>query len=96
MKIFIDSADIDEIERAYASGVVEGVTTNPSLLKAALALHKKGAKKINLEEYLIDIITVAKNTPVSLEVTKTDFEGMVKEGMVLLQPFQSSIQQHRY
>ena len=87
MKLFIDSADIDEIERAYASGVVDGVTTNPSLLKAALVLHKKGAKKINLEEYLIDIITVAKNTPVSLEVTKTDFDGMVKEGLALYNRF---------
>ena len=87
MKLFIDSADIDEIERAYASGIVDGVTTNPSLLKSALALHKKGSKKINLEEYLIDILTIAKNTPVSLEVTKTDYEGMLKEGMALYNRF---------
>jgi transaldolase len=87
VKLFIDSADIDEIERAYASGIIDGVTTNPSLLKQALALHKKGSKKINLEEYLIDILTVAKNTPVSLEVTKTDFEGMVKEGAALYNRF---------
>ena len=46
MKIFIDSADIDEIEEAYLMGIIDGVTTNPSLIKIAAEKHKvKDMKK---------------------------------------------------
>ena len=41
MKIFIDSALIDEIQQAYDYGIVDGVTTNPSLLKKAVEQQKK-------------------------------------------------------
>ena len=71
MKIFIDSADLDEIKQFYAWGIADGVTTNPSLMKKAVDKRKKKRKKLNLKSYIIQILKIAKGTPVSLEVTKT-------------------------
>ena len=51
MKIFIDSADLDEIQQGYAWGVVDGVTTNPSLLKKAVEKRVDAGEKIDLKEY---------------------------------------------
>ena len=87
MKIFIDSAKIDEIKEAYSWGIMDGITTNPSLMKKAVdAMGKKG-KRISLESYIKKILRVAKGTPVSLEVTTTDYESMVKEGKTLFKKF---------
>lgn len=83
MKIFIDSADIDEIRQAYKWGVADGVTTNPSLLKKAV--NKHGAKDI--KAYLKDILEIAKGTPVSLEVTKTSADEMYKQAKRLFELF---------
>ncbi len=83
MKIFIDSADIDEIKQAYAWGIANGVTTNPSLLKKAVDKRKKLGAKINLKQYITEICKVAKGTPVSLEVTELGYEGMVKQGKAI-------------
>ena len=79
MKLFIDSAKIEEIEEAYSWGVIEGVTTNPSLMKKAVS-----GKETNLEDYIKKILKVAGKTPVSLEVTTSDYNSMVKEGKTLL------------
>lgn len=89
MKLFLDSADVEEIEKAYALGIIEGVTTNPSLLKQALEARKKGKKKLDLEEYLKELLFIAKGTPVSLEVASADYEKMVEEGLSLYQRFNS-------
>jgi len=67
MKIFIDSADLDEIKQAYEWGIADGITTNPSLMKKAVDKHKN----VNLKQYITKILKIAKNTPVSLEVTET-------------------------
>ena len=87
MKIFIDSADIDEITKAYAWGVVDGVTTNPSLLKKAVDKRVANGEKLDLKQYITKILKVAKGTPVSLEVTKIDKKGMVEQGKKLYQMF---------
>lgn len=87
MKIFIDSAQLEDIEKAYATGVIDGVTTNPSLLKKALDELKKKKKKLDLVTYLTELLMVAKGTPVSLEVTKGDADGMVEEAQVLYEKF---------
>lgn len=87
MKIFIDSADIDEIKQAYAWGIANGVTTNPSLMKKAVDRLNKEGIKIDLKEYLSNILRVAKGTPVSLEVTKTDAKGMIEQGRRLYKLF---------
>lgn len=87
MKIFIDSADLDEIKQAYAWGIVDGVTTNPSLLKKAVEKRKKEGQKINLKKYISQICRVAKGSPVSLEVTELDAEGMIKQAITLYKTF---------
>lgn len=73
MQIFIDTADIEEIRDAAAMGVIDGVTTNPSLVA------KTGRP---FKDVLIDICEVV-DGPISAEVIATDYEGMVSEGRVL-------------
>ncbi|MFH1654006.1 MAG: fructose-6-phosphate aldolase [Pseudomonadota bacterium] len=70
MKIFIDTADINEIKEANAMGVIDGVTTNPSLIAKTGRDFKSVVKDIDNE---ID-------GPISLETTALDASGMVKEG----------------
>jgi transaldolase len=70
MKFFIDTANIDEIKEAAALGVLDGVTTNPSLV----AKEGKDFRK------LLDEILKIVDGPVSAEVISTDYEGIVKEG----------------
>lgn len=70
MKFFIDTANIDEIREAAALGVLDGVTTNPSLV----AKEGKDFRK------LLDEILKIVDGPVSAEVISTDYEGIVKEG----------------
>ncbi|HHH77631.1 MAG TPA: transaldolase, partial [Thermoplasmatales archaeon] len=65
MKIFIDTADIDEIKEAYSWGIVDGVTTNPSLIKKAVDKLKAGGKEVTMEDYIGDIC-LAVDGPVSL------------------------------
>lgn len=73
MKIFIDSADINEIKEANAMGVIDGVTTNPSLVAKTGKDFKTVVKEIVTE---ID-------GPISLEVTSTDSKGMLEEAKKL-------------
>ena len=69
MKIFIDTANIDEIKEASKMGMVDGVTTNPSLIA------KEGR---DFEEVIKEICEIV-DGPISAEVISTDAEGMVKE-----------------
>ncbi|MFC2162111.1 transaldolase family protein [Candidatus Altiarchaeota archaeon] len=87
MKIFIDSADIDEIRKAYEWGVADGVTTNPSLMKKAVDKRVATGSDLDLKTYISDILSVAEGTPVSLEVTRNDADGMLTEGMKLYELF---------
>ena len=73
MKFFVDTADIKEIEELAGSGLVDGVTTNPSLIA------KSGRK---IAEVIAEICKVVEG-PVSAEVTAVDFDGMMKEGEYL-------------
>ena len=73
MKFFIDSADIGEIKELSSYGLVDGVTTNPSLIA------KSGR---NFLEVIKEICAVVSG-PVSAEVAATDYETMIKEGEVL-------------
>lgn len=70
MKFFIDSADINEIKELNQYGLVDGVTTNPSLIA------KSGRDFLEVIAEICKII----DGPVSAEVAATDFENMVKEG----------------
>jgi transaldolase len=73
MKFFIDSANIDEIREAASLGILDGVTTNPSLVA------KEG---MNFRQLLDEILTIV-DGPVSAEVVSTDMEGILKEGREL-------------
>ncbi len=73
MKFFIDTADIDEITALAETGLVDGVTTNPSLAA------KTGRKFTDL----VGEICKAVSGPVSAEVTALDYETMMKEAAVL-------------
>ncbi|MBW1968204.1 MAG: fructose-6-phosphate aldolase [Deltaproteobacteria bacterium] len=73
MKFFIDTANIDEIKEAHSMGMVDGVTTNPSLIA------KEGR---DFEEIIKEICEIV-NGPISAEVISIDVEGMVKEAREL-------------
>jgi transaldolase len=87
MKIFIDSAKLNEIKEAYSTGIINGVTTNPSLIKKAVDQLKKDGKKLDMTLYIKKILRVAKGTPVSFEVTEVSYEGIVKQGLRLYKKF---------
>jgi transaldolase len=70
MKLFVDTGSIKEIETIAALGILDGVTTNPSLLAKEPGDFRQNLKKI------CDIV----QGPVSGEVTATDFAGMMREG----------------
>jgi len=75
MKIFLDTADLDEIRRAADANLIDGITTNPSLV--AKVAGKRDPKEIYLE------ICEAVDGPVSLEVVGLDRDTMVSEGKKL-------------
>lgn len=82
MKFFIDTANLDEIREAHDMGVLDGVTTNPSLMA------KEGISgDENIIQHYRDICEIVSGD-VSAEVISTDFEGIVKEGeqLAALQP----------
>ena len=73
MKFFIDTADVNEIKEAHALGLVDGVTTNPSLIA-------KSGRKF---EDVIKEITGIVDGPISAEVIALDHAGMIKEAKAL-------------
>ncbi len=87
MKIFVDSAKLDEIEEAYSCGALDGVTTNPSLIKKTVDNLKANGENIDMIGYIKRILTAAKGTPVSLEVTELTHKGMVEQGKRLFDMF---------
>jgi transaldolase len=77
MKFFIDTANLTQIKEAQDLGVLDGVTTNPSLMA------KEGIKgEKNILKHYVDICKIV-DGDVSAEVISTDFAGMVKEGEAL-------------
>jgi transaldolase len=77
MKFFVDTANLDQIKEAQDLGVLDGVTTNPSLMaKEGITGHD------NILKHYIDICNIV-DGDVSAEVIATDYEGMIKEGEAL-------------
>jgi transaldolase len=77
MKFFIDTANLDQIKEAQELGVLDGVTTNPSLMaKEGITGHN------NILKHYVNICNIVEGD-VSAEVIATDFEGMVREGEAL-------------
>lgn len=73
MKIYLDSADISQVREAYETGMIDGITTNPSLAAKSSTSYKDSVRQI------IELV----KGPVSLEVLSTDYDGMVDEGRKL-------------
>jgi len=73
MKFFVDTADVDEIREINDLGLLDGVTTNPSLIM------KSGRDIMEVTKEICGIV----DGPVSAEVTATDYDGMMKEAAVL-------------
>jgi len=74
MLFFIDSANIKEIEELYTYGIIDGVTTNPSLLA------KEGGDFYSVAKAICKLV----DGPVSLEVSALDYDAMLKEGTKIL------------
>ena len=77
MKFFIDTANLDQIREAQALGVLDGVTTNPSLMAKEGITGEK-----NIIQHYVDICDIV-DGDVSAEVISVDFEGMLREGEAL-------------
>ncbi len=75
MKFFLDSANIDEIKKAASSGILDGVTTNPSLVS------KEGEQR-EFKDLVVEICEIV-NGPVSAEVISTDLDKMMEEAEML-------------
>jgi transaldolase len=73
MKIFVDTANVKEIEELAQWGIIEGATTNPTLLS------QEGGDPVKVIKRICEIL----KGPVSAEVVSTDYEGMVKEAREL-------------
>jgi transaldolase len=82
MKIFIDTADLDEIRTACSWGIVDGVTTNPSLIKKAVD-RQPG---LSMDDYIKNICQAVAG-PVSLEVKGITTEQIVQEAEVLYETY---------
>ncbi|MEM1543517.1 MAG: transaldolase family protein [Candidatus Bathyarchaeia archaeon] len=81
--IFIDSAEIEEIKQACEWGIIDGATTNPSLIKKAVD-RRNG--KITMEDYIKEILKMVPG-PVSLEVIALKAEEMVNQARLLYRKF---------
>ncbi len=79
MKLFIDTGNLKEIEALVPLGIIDGITTNPTLLA------KEGGDSRQILKKICDLV----RGPVSAEVVATDYEGMVREGRDL-----ASISEH--
>ncbi len=73
MKLFIDTANIEEIKKANEMGVIQGVTTNPSLIA------KEGRDFVEVVKEIVGIV----DGPISAEAVSLDSEGMIAEGVEL-------------
>ncbi len=93
MKIFVDTAKLDEIKEACSWGIVDGVTTNPSLIKRAVDEVKGRGKEIDMEAYIREICkTAGKGRPVSLEVISLTIKEMIEEAELLYSKFNPTAQ----
>lgn len=78
MKFFIDTANLAQIREAHDLGILDGVTTNPSLMAAE---GIKGEEAVN--KHYRDICELVTDGDISAEVISTDFQGMIEEGQKL-------------
>jgi len=83
MKLFIDSGKLSEIKEANSMGIIDGVTTNPSLINKAV----DELKGVGINSYIKKILAYMRGKPVSLEVISGTHEEMINEGKRLYKLF---------
>jgi len=71
MKFFLDTANLDEIRQGVSLGVIDGITTNPTLV---------AKEKRPFREHIVEICNIVKDGVVSAEVVSTDTAGILREG----------------
>jgi len=81
MKFFVDTAELDEVREAQDMGVLDGVTTNPSLMKQAA---EKAGRNLDFYAQILKICELV-DGDVSAEVTAVDFDGIMREAHALAQ-----------
>ena len=81
MKFFVDTADLNEIQEANDMGVLDGVTTNPSLMKTA---SERAGRPLDFHQHIHEICELV-DGDVSAEVTAVDFEGIMAQARALAQ-----------
>ena len=79
MKFFVDTAELDDIREAHAMGVLDGVTTNPSLMRKA---SQRAGRPLDFHQHIHDICEMVEGD-VSAEVTAVSFEGIMDQGRAL-------------
>ena len=82
MKVFVDTAELDEIKEANSWGILDGVTTNPSLIKKAV----ENRSNVDMKEYIREICRSVEG-PISLEVIGLTAEEMVEQAEFLYEEF---------
>jgi len=88
MKIFLDSAILSEIKLAASREIIDGVTTNPSLIKKAAESFADSVDDSSMESYIKQILaTVGRMCPVSLEVAGLTAGEMIEQGKILYEKF---------
>ena len=88
MRLFLDSANLDEIKEAVSWNIIDGVTTNPSLIKKAVMSLRGSDAGLDMESYIKKILAqVGRMCPVSLEVAGTTAAEMIEQGIILHEKF---------
>jgi len=88
MRLFLDSANLDEIKEAVSWNIIDGVTTNPSLIKKAVMSLRVSDAGADMESYIKKILAqVGRMCPVSLEVAGTSAAEMIEQGILLHEKF---------
>jgi transaldolase len=88
MRLFLDTANLEEIKEAVSWNVIDGVTTNPSLIKKAILALRQSDFKVDIESYIKKILAaVGRMCPVSLEVPGLTADSMIEQGLILYEKF---------
>ncbi len=88
MQIYLDTANLEEIHEGFTLGVVDGITTNPSLIKRERDRLAAKGEPVEMKDVLNDILeTAGPEHPVSLEVIGTTYADFVREGKILYDTF---------
>jgi len=88
MQLYIDSSNLEEIQQAFSWGVIDGITTNPSLIKKEVERLKATGQAVDMITHIKRLLQIAgPDNPVSLEVTGTTAEEMITQGKRLYNLF---------